>query len=94
MKSTLRSLIAFFALAVLGMALAPGAACGQDKPTVQTPSSGPAVLPDGSVATATPLPAVPPPDEVPDGLEAVWEAYSILAREYVDRDKIDPEKLT
>ena len=94
MKSTLRSLIALFALVVLGIALVAGAACGQDKPAVQAPSSGPAVLPDGSVATATPLPAVPPPGEVPDGLKAVWEAYSILEREYVDRSKIDPEKLT
>lgn len=95
MKSSVRVLTALLALAVLGTALAAGTACGgQDKPVVQAPPSGAVVLPDGTVATATPLPAVPPPDEVPDGLEAVWEAYSILVREYVDRDKIDPEKLT
>lgn len=48
---------------------------------------------DGQIATPTALPFVPPPDEVPAGLEPVWEAYSLLVREYVLRDKVDPDVL-
>ena len=69
-------------------------ACGGDSDAVVGAEGEHAVLPDGTVATPTTLPYVPPPDEVPEGLEIVWEAYSLLVREYVDRDKIDPEKLS
>ena len=51
------------------------------------------VLDDGTVATPTALPAVAPPEVVPDGLDIIWEAYSVLVREYVDRDALDPDKL-
>ena len=54
---------------------------------------GPVVLSDGFVATATPQPIADQPAEVPDGLQIVWEAYSILVREYVAREKIDPDVL-
>lgn len=56
-------------------------------------SESPAVS-DGDVASPTPMPSVSAPDEVPEGLEVVWEAYSLLAREYVDREAIDPDKLS
>jgi len=74
--------------------LAFSAACGGGSDGAPTRDTEHAVLPDGSVATATTLPYIPPPDEVPEGLEIVWEAYSLLVREYVDRDRIDPEKLS
>lgn len=61
-------------------------------PAGRTSTDAP-VLSNGEVATPTALPAIPAPDEVPAGLEPVWEAYSILVREYVERDKIDPDKL-
>jgi carboxyl-terminal processing protease len=49
---------------------------------------------DGEIATPTALPVIPAPDEVPPGLEAVWQAYSLLVREYVERDKVDPAVMT
>jgi len=77
-----------------GAILAFTVACGGDSDAVVGAEAEHGVLPDGTVATPTALPYVPPPDEVPEGLEIVWEAYSLLVREYVDRDKIDPEKLS
>jgi carboxyl-terminal processing protease len=72
-------------------------ACGSDSadagpsaPEVQ----GGVARSDGEIPTPTALPVVPPPDEVPPGLEAVWEAYSLLVREYVVRDKVDPAVMT
>ncbi len=56
-------------------------------------NDGPIILSDGTVATATPQPIADAPDAVPDGLEIVWETYSILVREYVTREKIDPDVL-
>ena len=56
-------------------------------------NEGPIVLSDGTVPTATPQPIADEPAAVPDGLEIVWETYSILVREYVLRDKIDPDVL-
>ncbi|MBI2964766.1 MAG: S41 family peptidase [Chloroflexi bacterium] len=51
------------------------------------------VLANGEIATPTALPAIPAPEDVPAGLEPIWEAYTILVREYVEREKIDPDKL-
>ncbi len=82
----------FSVLLIVALA-ATALACGQSGEKAATGPSNQVVLPDGTIATATPLPRVPAPDEVPDGMEAVWEAYSILVREYVEREKIDPEKL-
>jgi len=81
---------AFAAVAVLGFCVACGG--GSDEGRAQDTEH--AVLPDGTLATATALPYIPPPSEVPEGLDIVWEAYSLLVREYVDRDKIDPDELS
>ena len=35
-----------------------------------------------------------PPSEVPEELLAVWEAWALLAREHIDRDKLDPGEST
>ena len=45
------------------------------------------------IATASPLPVIDSPNDIPEGLEAVWETFAAIAREYVDRDTIDPEVL-
>ena len=70
-------------------------ACGSSEEASPAPSSpgGAVVLSDGEIATPTALPAIPVPDEVPAGLEPVWEAYELLVREYVDREDIDPAVL-
>lgn len=95
MSTVFRSTLLRLFLVVVVLVPAAVIACGPSKPAGSVPAlETVVVLPDGSVATSTPLPAVPPPDEVPDGLEAVWEAYSILVREYVERSKVDPQKLT
>jgi len=53
----------------------------------------PVILSDGSQATPTAQPIADEPAAVPDGLQIVWEAYSILNREYVLPEKIDPDLL-
>ncbi len=78
------------ALAVMLIAMGCSSNEGDDP---ASRNEGPVVLSGGSVATATPLPIADQPAEVPDGLQIVWEAYSILVREYVAREKIDPDVL-
>lgn len=84
------------ALPGLAILLIVAIACGSDSdaaaPSAPLQEDGVA-LSDGQVATPTALPYVPPPDEVPAGLEPVWEAYSLLVREYVEREKVDPDVL-
>jgi carboxyl-terminal processing protease len=87
-----RRLFTAITLALFASVVILAGACAAEKPAVQQ-QQGQVVLPDGSVATATALPDVPPPDEVPEGLEPVWEAYSYLVREYVERAKVDPDLL-
>ena len=58
-----------------------------------TPEADVAPGRDGLIATATVLPAVSVPDDVPEGLEAVWEAYAQLTREYVDREELEVEAM-
>ena len=53
----------------------------------------PLTLSDGTQATPTAQPIADEPVAVPDGLQIVWEAYSILSREYVIPEKIDPDLL-
>ena len=53
----------------------------------------PVILSDGTQATPTAQPIADEPAAVPDGLQIVWEAYSILSREYVLPEKIDPDLL-
>ena len=48
---------------------------------------------DRLIATASPLPVLDSPADIPDGLEPVWETFAMLAREYVERENIDPEIL-
>ncbi len=91
MRPNIRAL-ALAAALTLVLALALG--CGSPQEAPAAPSSGAVVLPDGTVATPPALPDISPPDEVPEGLEAVWEAYTILVREYVERERIDPAILT
>jgi carboxyl-terminal processing protease len=90
MAATLLSVIMGVGLAVtVGCRASPAA----------TPTQAPIVIPDlsGLAASEEPTPtalaAIPAPSEVPAGLEPVWEAYTLLVREYVDRDKVNPEKL-
>ena len=53
----------------------------------------PLILSDGTQVTPTAQPIADEPVAVPDGLQIVWEAYSILSREYVLPEKIDPDLL-
>ena len=84
-----------FFLAVLLASLLVTATCGNESDG-QHPSErndGPVTLSDGTQATPTAQPIADEPAAVPDGLQIVWEAYSILVREYVVKEKIDPEAL-
>ncbi|MDP6667968.1 MAG: PDZ domain-containing protein, partial [Dehalococcoidia bacterium] len=69
-------------------------ACSDDEETPEERNDGPVILADGSQATATPQPIAEEPAAVPDGLQIVWETYSILVREYVIRENIDPDVLS
>jgi carboxyl-terminal processing protease len=68
-------------------------ACSSATPTA-TPDPKPVILPDGTVATATPGPSAERPDAVPEDLAIIWEAYRLLQNEYVDDTKIDPEAIS
>jgi len=48
---------------------------------------------DRLIATASPLPVLDTPGDIPEGLEPVWETFAMIAREYVERENIDPEIL-
>ena len=90
----LGSLKISFAMSVVFAVMLTAVACsgtGSDGPVSR--NEGPIILSDGSVATASPQPIADQPAAVPDGLEIVWETYSILVREYVVREKIDPDVL-
>ena len=70
------------------------AACsGSDSESPASRNEGPVILSDGTLATPTPQPIGDEPAAVPDGLQIVWETYSILVREYVVRENIDPNAL-
>ena len=70
------------------------AACSDsDSENPSSRNEGPVILSDGSVATPTAQPIANEPAAVPDGLQIVWETYSILVREYVIRENIDPSAL-
>ena len=43
--------------------------------------------------TASPIISENPPQDVPDDLKIVWEAWTILNKEYVDQNKVKDEKL-
>ena len=71
------------------------AACSgsSDDESPTSRNDGPIILADGSQATPTAQPIADEPAAVPDGLQIVWETYSILVREYVVRENIDPNAL-
>jgi carboxyl-terminal processing protease len=52
------------------------------------------ILPDGTVATPTPLPRSELPEGAPEDLQIIWEAYNLLLREYVDQGQVNPDVLT
>ena len=79
-------------LLIVGAFLVSAVACGSDD---SGRSETPAIdegLPgrDRLIGSATPLPVIDSPNDIPDGLEPVWETFAALAREYVDREHIDP----
>ena len=80
-------------LAVVSLTMFAITACSSDDESPASRNEGPIILSDGSIATPTPQPIADEPAAVPDGLQIVWEAYSILVREYVVRDNIDPAAL-
>lgn len=88
MRQFVLLIIALSSVAVL-------AACtgGKTNTPTSAPSSDATMLPEGEIATPTALPAIAAPGEVPKGLEPVWEAYTLLVQEYVEREKIDPKKM-
>ena len=70
------------------------AACSSsDENDPSSRNKGPVILSDGTQATTAPQPIADEPAAVPDGLQIVWETYSILVREYVVRENIDPNAL-
>ena len=81
-------------LVVATTALFIAAGCSSsDEESPASRNDGPVILADGTQATQTPQPLAGEPAAVPDGLQIVWETYSILVREYVIREKIDPNVL-
>ncbi|GBD10938.1 putative CtpA-like serine protease [bacterium HR23] len=55
---------------------------------------GPVASPSAPPAQATPpVLSLQSPQDVPPEFKALWEAYSILSREYVDKSKITPDIL-
>ena len=63
-------------------------ACNRQPQNTDTQDGGRLILPNGSVATPTAQTVADEPAAVPDGLQIVWEAYSILVTEYLMQEKI------
>ena len=82
-----------FLLIALSALLIIAACTSSDENDPSSRNKGPVILSDGTQATITPQPIADEPEAVPDGLQIVWEAYSILVREYVVRENIDPNAL-
>ena len=81
-------------LAVAVTALLITVACSSsDDESQASRNDGPVILADGTQATQTPKPIADEPAALPDGLQIVWETYSILVSEYVIQEKIDPAVL-
>jgi carboxyl-terminal processing protease len=81
-------------LTVAVTALFVTSACNNsDDASLPYQDDGPVILADGTQPTQTPQPIADEPVAVPDGLQIVWEAYSILVSEYVTREQIDPNVL-
>jgi carboxyl-terminal processing protease len=83
--SSLR-LASFFLIVLATLFVTAACNNGDDDPA--TRNSGPIILSDGTQATPTPQAIADEPAAAPDGLQIIWETYSILVRE-----KIDPNVL-
>ncbi len=88
----------FLALTVFSVFVV--AACGSstspdtDKsPADSTTQSGEVDLPSKPTAPSQQS-KIDVPEAVPEDLKAVWEAYALLKREFVDQSKIDPTELS
>ena len=70
---------------ILGAFLVLAVACGGGDGDTAAPNIDDE-LPgrDRLIAAATPLSVIGSPDEVPEGLEAVWETFAAITREYVE----------
>ena len=95
-KMTLLALL--IALAVLGMACGDGEQAAVEAPTETTSevSEEPAVAATDAPALPTPTEferAYEKPEDVPEELQVIWEAWDILSQEYVDTSKLKPEEL-
>jgi carboxyl-terminal processing protease len=82
-----------FLLVALSAMLIFAACSSSDENDPSSRNKGPVILSDGTQATTAPQPIADEPAAVPDGLQIVWETYSILVREYVVRENIDPNAL-
>ncbi len=81
----------FVAGGFMVLAVACGGGGDDGEPTAQAVDDGDLPGRDRLVASATPLPVIDSPDDIPEGLAPVWETFATVAREYVERDDIDPE---
>jgi carboxyl-terminal processing protease len=86
-------LATIFAISLVVVLLTVACGNGSDDQSPAERNAGPVILADGTLATPTPQPIAAEPAAVPDGLQIVWETYSILVREYVVRENIDPNAL-
>lgn len=85
-------LVSFLAFGLAAL-LITIACSGTEELSPSERNDGPIILSDGTQATPTAQPIADEPVAVPDGLQIVWEAYSILVREYVVRENIDPDAI-
>lgn len=90
--STARFFIAFIIL-MFALYLTALSCSNSDTSASDLTNGKPLILSDGTQATPTAQPIADEPVAVPDGLQIIWEAYSILNREYVIPEKIDPDLL-
>ena len=90
--STARFFIAFIIL-MFALCLTALSCSNSDTSGPDFINGKPLILSDGTQATPTAQPIADEPVAVPDGLQIIWEAYSILSREYVIPEKIDPDLL-
>ena len=90
------SRIELLLVSLIVLAAVTVAACGGG-----TQEAEPTAVPNGANGIGIDLPSQPfsqpsnieRADPVPEDLQAVWEAYALLRREFVDQSQIDPEDL-
>lgn len=85
---------------LLALLVLAAAACGDDGTPAAVSDAAPAGETTAGDAPAASQVATPagdlgdPSSNVPEDLKAIWEAWLLLNREYVDKDKLDPEAFT